>query len=152
MFEWEKTVFGYPYGRVYKKTLWGMLDGSWYVINTSPTKVPEDYPITPDLLERPTGGDGVGLFGKFEIEILAAAIVKFAQKKGNWGDFTQEEFARFSHSAGYNYNFSFMLGAGWLLENSPRSYSITLGFVNEIYEKQVYEERLMQFHRRERGL
>ena len=58
-----------------------------------------DYPIRPEdiAITNPF----VGVFGKFEAEEMARAIVRYAQREGRWGPFTLNDVRKFlSHIPG----------------------------------------------------
>lgn len=103
--------------------LWGYYEGRWFKLNAFPQVVPDGFAITPFHIGQTSG---CGMFGRSGIEYNAVELVRFAQRQGNWNDFTAEKVGIES------YGLDWLAEMGFLLKKED-GYAYTIGFVLEFY-------------------
>lgn len=103
--------------------LWGHCSGRWFKLSAFPQVVPGGFAITPDHIQS---RESCGMFGRSGIESNASHLIRYAQEKGDWVDFTAEEVN--IDSGGLDY----LVEVGFLLKDGT-TYRYTMGLVFEFY-------------------
>ena len=128
----EEVVFGDPLNcDGERKGLWARLNGRWYKINSNPSIIPSNFPLSPGTINDPH--KQIGRFGRFECEQFASSLLRYAQRRGDWIALTVDDLQSFEPSSYNVENLQFFAKLGFLVQKDG-TYYYTFGFVTELWE------------------